>query len=86
MEKLPSVSVLTLAVCDFLDQRGTQATNSEIDNAVSKMLNIPPDLMSQIHSGNRTVYQYRMAWARTNAKKVGRIVSLGNAKWKSVKP
>ena len=83
MEKLPPVSTLTMAVCSFLDEIGTKASNAEIDRAVSKALDIPADLLSKIHSGHRTVFQYRMAWARTNAKKMGRIISLGNATWKS---
>jgi hypothetical protein len=85
MEKLPPVSTLTLAVCTFLDEIGTQASNSEIDSAVSKALSIPADLLSDIHSGSRTVFQYKMAWARTNAKKMGRAVSLGNSMWRSSK-
>lgn len=85
MEKLPPVATLTLAVCSYLDNIGTKASNSEIDNAVSKALNIPAELLSEIHSGNRTVFQYKMAWARTNAKKMGLAISLGHAYWKSAK-
>ena len=84
MEKLPPVSTLTLAVCSYLDEIGTEASNREIEAAVSKSLDIPADLLTVIHDGNRTVFQYRMAWARTTAKEMGRIVSLGNARWKSV--
>ena len=42
MEKLPPVATLTLVVCSYLDNIGTKASNSEIDNAVSKALDIPP--------------------------------------------
>lgn len=84
MEKLPSVSTLALAVCSYLDEIGTQASNNEIDAAVSKSLDIPADLLTVIHDGNRTVFKYRMAWARTKAKEMERIISLGNASWKSV--
>jgi hypothetical protein len=83
MEKLPAVGTLTFAVCSYLDKLGTKASNSEIDSAVSKELNIPAELLLTIHRGNRTVFQYKMAWARTNAKKMGRVISLGNAYWKS---
>ena len=83
MEKLPPVATLTLAVSSYLETLGTKASNSEIDDAVSVALNIPAELLSTIHDGKRTVFQYKMAWARTNAKKTGRIISLGNAYWKS---
>ncbi len=84
MEKLPPVATLTLAVCNYLESIGTKASNSEIDDAVSQALNIPAELLSTIHDGKRTVFQYKMAWARTNAKKMDRIISLGNAYWKSI--
>ena len=85
MEKLPPVSTLALAVSTYLETLGAKASNSEIDDAVSVALNIPAELLSTIHDGKRTVFQYKMAWARTNAKKMGRIISLGNAYWKSAK-
>ena len=85
MENIPPVSTLTMAVCNYLDEIGTQASNAEIDSAVSKALDIPVDLLSTIHAGNRTVFQYKMAWARSKAKKMERIISTGKATWKSAR-
>jgi len=34
-----------------------------------------------IHSGNRTEFQYRMAWARTKAKSDGKITSSKRETW-----
>ena len=84
MEKLPRYQELIEPMLDFLKTQGGDATNKAIDAAVAKSLNIPQILLSEIRSGKRTEFQYRMAWARTKAKSDGKIESPKRETWKII--
>jgi restriction system protein len=56
-------------------------SNSEIELGVIAELEVPPHLVSLIHSGNRTELQYRLAWARTKAKSSGWLTSPKRETW-----
>ena len=84
MEKLPRYQELIEPMLDFLKTHGGDATNKAIDAAVAKSLNIPQTLLSEIRSGKRTEFQYRMAWARTKAKSDGKIESPKRETWKII--
>jgi len=47
---------------------GVVLTNDQIRNEIAKELSLTPEQLKQIHSGSRTELEYRLAWARTNAK------------------
>lgn len=64
-----------------LTKAGKPLSNSEIEAGVIVELNIPSNLSAEIHSGNRTELQYRLAWARTKAKSTGLIVSPARETW-----
>jgi len=82
MDKLPRYQELIQPMLDFLSNQSGPAANKEIDEAVAKSLDIPQSLLSEIHSGKRTEFQYRMAWARTKAKSDGQISSPKRETWK----
>ena len=84
MEKLPRYQELIEPMLVFLKAHAAPATNAEINEAVAKILSIPQTLLSEIHSGKRTEFQYRMAWARTKAKADGKIVSTKREIWKII--
>ena len=65
----------------FLKAHNGPAANQEINDAVARLLEIPSPLLAEIHSGNRTEFQYRMAWARTKAKSDGKIISSKRETW-----
>jgi restriction endonuclease Mrr len=46
-------------------------TDQQILKQVIAELKLSESQVSQIHSGSRTELEYRLAWARTNAKKKG---------------
>ena len=81
MEKLPRYQELIEPMLAFLRECSGPASNKSIDEAVAKNLNIPQSLLSEIHSGKRTEFQYRMAWARTKAKSDGKIESQKRETW-----
>ena len=66
----------------MLTDAGKPLSNSEIEAGVIAELNIPINLSSEIHSGNRTELQYRLAWARTKAKSTGLIESPARETWR----
>ena len=73
MEELPKFLDLVNPVIAVLTEAGKPLTNSEIESAIIEKLQIPSSLTCVIHSGTRTELQYRLAWARTKAKSLGRI-------------
>jgi restriction endonuclease Mrr len=81
MEKLPRYQELIEPMLVFLKAHNGPATNIEINDAVARLLDIPSGLLAEIHSGNRTEFQYRMAWARTKAKSDGKIISSKRETW-----
>ena len=83
MEKLPRYQELIEPMLEFLNSHAGPAANKAIDEAVAKSLNIPQNLLTEIHSGKRTEFQYRMAWARTKAKSDGKISSPSRETWKT---
>jgi hypothetical protein len=81
MNQLPKYQEFIEPMLTFLADRTSPATNSEINKAVADALKIPSELLNKIHSGSRTEFQYRMAWARTKAKADGKISSLRRETW-----
>lgn len=81
MEKLPRFQELIEPMLVFLKAHDGAATNKAIDEAVANTLRIPSTLLLEIHSGKRTEFQYRMAWARTKAKSDGKISSPKRETW-----
>ena len=77
----PTSAQLLAAVVSAVKAAGGKASNQQIQEIVIKDLRLTPDQVTAIHSGNRTELEYRLAWARTNAKKKGLIASAGPRTW-----
>jgi hypothetical protein len=84
--QLPTSPQLAESLLKVLARTPEGLTVSEIDAAVRQDLGISSELASQIRSGNRTEFQYRMAWCRTKAKKAMLIERTGPSAWKLVVP
>jgi restriction system protein len=52
-------------------QRSGPASIRELETTVSEVLDLSDEEISEIHEGNTTKLQYRLAWARTYLKKFG---------------
>jgi restriction system protein len=63
-------------------KEGEVLHNNEIRERVSRLLGLNAEQLKQIHSGSRTEFEYRLAWARTNAKSKGLIDSPKRMHWK----
>ena len=79
---LPTSLQLADSLLKVLARYPEGLTVREIDAAVMQDLGISSELASQIRSGNRTEFQYRMAWCRTKAKKATLIERTGPGTWK----
>lgn len=69
------------AVLLALKALGGSGDNKQILERVVKDLKLTDLQINQIHSGSRTELAYRLAWARSNAKKKGLIISNGRNSW-----
>jgi hypothetical protein len=67
--KFPSDQSLQKALIEALVDNPSGLGSKEIDEAVARKLSIDPRLLAIVHSGSRTEFAYRLAWARTKAKK-----------------
>lgn len=82
--QLPASPQLSDSLLKVLARSPKGLTVREIDSAVMEDLRINPEIASQIRTGNRTEFQYRMAWCRTKAKKANLIERIGPSTWKLV--
>ena len=82
--QFPSSAELVEAVILALKALGGAGENQQILKQVIGNLKLTESQINQIHSGSRTELEYRLAWARTNAKKKGLITSNGRNSWSLV--
>ena len=85
MESLPKSQDLISPMLVILARQNGPMSIDEIEAAVGKELAIPEALQVAIHSGKRTEFQYRLAWARTKAKLTGWIESPKREYWEITK-
>ena len=78
---IPNSTELRLAMIEVLKEHPRGLSSKEIDKLTALKLNLTDVDLSQIRSGNRTEFAYRMAWERTHAKAKGLIRKLGNRSW-----
>ncbi len=78
---LPSSTTLREAVVKAVTECGGKATNKQIHDKVVRDLALSKEQVDAIHSGNRTELEYRLAWARTDAKRKGLLLSVGAKLW-----
>lgn len=82
-EDLDSDSIYA-ALLRFMNDGDAHLT-SEIERGVADLLQLDPELRTRVHSGNRTSLGYKLAWARTRAKKSGLLERIGPSLWRQVR-
>ncbi len=78
---IPNSTSLRLALIEVLKEHPSGLSSKEIDKLAAVKLKLTEADLSQIRSGNRTEFAYRMAWERTHAKAKGQIQKLENRFW-----
>jgi restriction system protein len=82
--QFPTIPELINSLVLAIKNNDGVATNQEIKEFVITSLSLSPEQVSIIHAGNRTKLDYRLAWARTQAKQQGLILKDGPGKWRTV--
>jgi len=80
MNQIPKSQDLIKPLLKVLNSRGP-LNNLEIREEVGRLLEITEEAKGVIHSGSRSELEYRLAWARTNAKSKGLIQSPKREHW-----
>lgn len=80
----PSNAELSVLVVAALEALGGRGSNEQIREEVARALHLTSEDLLKIHSGKRTVLEYRLAWARTIAKQKNQIKPLGRMNWELV--
>lgn len=78
---MPSSKELLDATLRCLETCGGKATNAQILEWTIKNLELTGPQTTAIRSGKRTELEYRLAWARTSARKRGLIDRNGPSSW-----
>ena len=84
---IPKSTQLVSVVVSSLMELGGTASSKLIDMKVVEILQLSPEQISLKHSdgsSNRTEIQYRLAWARTLAKRKNLIRTDGRSVWSLV--
>jgi len=79
---LPSQALVLEAMLEALKQSKEGLHIRDIESEVAKRLSLSKPQREIMHKGKRTLLGYKLAWARTAAKKQGLIESPKNSIWK----
>jgi restriction system protein len=77
--------VIYKALLQLLGDSKTYLTR-DIENGVADLIQLDEETRTSIHSGSRTKLGYKLAWARTRAKKEGLIERVGPSLWRMSNP
>src|SRR5260370_509203 len=84
MSDVPQREEMYNPLLQALRDLGGSGTNDEIADRVIKILNVPDEVASVLHStdnSNETELEYRLAWARTYLKNFGMLERSGRGVW-----
>lgn len=79
--QMPTSKELLEATLNGIRALGGKATNEQILEWTISNLNLNREQTSAVRSGRRTELEYRLAWARTAARKSGLIERSGPSSW-----
>jgi restriction endonuclease Mrr len=82
---LPTTKNLILAVLRTAKKYSDGISSKELDIQVIGTLGLTEEQLGRLHKSDgskRTEIQYRLAWARTNAKRHGYLTCEGDKKWR----
>lgn len=72
---LPTAREMVPGLVDILRERGSEVSVRDLESAVAKVMGLSDFQLSLPHDKSRNEFQYRLAWARTYAKKMGLITT-----------
>ena len=81
-ENLPSQAIILDAMLKVLRDSKDGMHIKNIESEVANLLSLSESQLALMHKGKRTMLGYKLAWARTAAKKQGLIESPMHSVWK----
>jgi len=81
-EKIPTATEMVPVLVEVLRQANHECSTRELEQMVSDRLALSKSQLSAQHDRSRTEFQYRLGWARTYAKREGKITSPRRGSWK----
>jgi len=82
MKSFPKREYFLNYIMQALNELGGSGSNVEINNKVIDILQLPEELLNQIHKNtNQTEFEYEMAWVRTMLKNQGLIENSRRGIW-----
>lgn len=85
MSSVLDSEVVYNALLQFMSDSEVHLT-SDIEKGVADLMQLDEKTRTITHSGNRTKLGYKLAWARTRAKKAGLIERVGPLLWRMNTP
>ena len=78
----PSNKLLEEATIQAMESFGNAVSVKQINSKVIGILSLPDEVVQlEDETGQGTMLQYRLRWARTELKNKGKIVKLGKGMW-----
>lgn len=78
----PTIQELYECIIEKAQTSSGEITNAEFEAFVIEKMRISNEYLSVIHSGKRSELNYRLAWARTKATKMGKLQRVSSGVWK----
>jgi len=78
---MPKYEELMNPLLQALHNLGGSASISELEDKVGEILGLSEEELNVIHKGNKTVFSYRLAWARSYLKYYGVIENSSRGIW-----
>lgn len=81
--EIPKNPELEEVTYQALVELGGTGTVKEIDHKVLEILDLDPEVASELQKGytEKTKLEYKVAWCRTRLKQAGRINNIRNGVW-----
>ncbi len=77
----PSVAYFYEPTLRALNELGGSGSTSEIYKKVLELMNLPEDVIDEMHSFTMTEVEYRLMWTRTDLKNFGAIINSKQGVW-----
>ena len=80
-KKCPPFHFFFSPILKALDELGGSGANEEIYKTVITLVNLPSEVIDEMHNFTMTEIEYRLAWARTYLKNFGAIENSKHSVW-----
>ena len=80
-KKCPPYPFFFIPTLKALEELNGSGSNEEIYKKVVSLINLPADVLNEMHDFTKTEVEYRIAWAKTYLKKYGALDNKKSRIW-----